>query len=200
MVEDPSTPVLVLVSHHHVGIGIARSLGRLGIRVYGMDRDRFSPMFFSRYCRGLFIWDLHRAPVGDSIAFLREVSRKIGRRALLIPTSDIGAMFVEEHADQLADKYIFPERSASLVRSLCNKREMYYLARRCNVDAPETAFPRSREDVVEYLKTARFPVKFSKTPASIRRLAPNLGEHTDEVLPERAMRKQDRTKKAKIEG
>ena len=154
MVEDPSTPVLVLVSHHHVGIGIARSLGRLGIRVYGMDRDRFSPMFFSRYCRGLFIWDLHRAPVGDSIAFLREVSRKIGRRALLIPTSDIGAMFVEEHADQLADKYIFPERSACLVRSLCNKREMYYLARRCNVDAPETAFPRSREDVVEYLKTA----------------------------------------------
>ena len=158
MIEDPSTPVLVLVSHHHVGIGIARSLGRLGIRVYGMDRDRFSPMLFSRYCRGRFIWDLHHAPVGDSIAFLREVSRKIGRRALLIPTSDVGAMFVEEHADQLADKYIFPERSASLVRTLCNKREMYYLARKCNVDAPETAFPRSREDVVEYLKTARFPV------------------------------------------
>jgi len=29
---------------------------------------------------------------------------------------------------------------------------------------------------------ARFPIKFSKSPASIRRLAPNLGEHTDEVL------------------
>ncbi len=50
------------------------------------------------------------------------------------------------------------------------------------------------------LKTARFPVKFSKTPASIRRLAPNLGEHTDEVLPERAKRKRSRTAKAKIEG
>ncbi|ARP98743.1 CaiB/BaiF CoA transferase family protein [Pseudorhodoplanes sinuspersici] len=36
------------------------------------------------------------------------------------------------------------------------------------------------------LKTARFPVKFSKTPASIRRLAPNLGEHTDEIFPGRA--------------
>ena len=50
------------------------------------------------------------------------------------------------------------------------------------------------------LKTARFPVKFSKTPASIRRLAPNLGEHTDEVFPERAKRKRGRTAKAKIEG
>lgn len=32
------------------------------------------------------------------------------------------------------------------------------------------------------VKVARFPVKFGKSPASIRRLAPRLGEHTDEVL------------------
>jgi crotonobetainyl-CoA:carnitine CoA-transferase CaiB-like acyl-CoA transferase len=28
----------------------------------------------------------------------------------------------------------------------------------------------------------RHPVQFSRTPASVRRLAPNLGEHTAEVL------------------
>lgn len=32
------------------------------------------------------------------------------------------------------------------------------------------------------LNVTRFPVSFSKSPASIRRLAPNLGEHTEEVL------------------
>lgn len=36
------------------------------------------------------------------------------------------------------------------------------------------------------LKLTRFPVRFSKSPASIRRLAPNLGEHTQEVLAELA--------------
>src|SRR5579863_404707 len=126
MFEDTSTPVVVLVGHHHVGIGIARSLGRSGVPVYGIDSDRFSPMFFSKYCRGKFIWDLHTAPAEDSIAFLGKVSREIGRRALLIPTSDIGAMFVDEQADRLAGNYIFPERDAALGRSLCNKREMYY--------------------------------------------------------------------------
>ena len=30
--------------------------------------------------------------------------------------------------------------------------------------------------------TCRFPVQFSQSPASIRRLAPNLGEHTSEIL------------------
>ncbi len=32
------------------------------------------------------------------------------------------------------------------------------------------------------MTSARFPVRFSATPADVRRLAPNLGEHTDEVL------------------
>ena len=59
------------------------------------------------------------------------------------------------------------------------------------------------------LKVARFPVKFSRTPASIRRLAPNLGEHTDELLPERAKKKaragkpasqKTKNEKTKIEG
>ena len=34
------------------------------------------------------------------------------------------------------------------------------------------------------IKVARFPANFSRTPPSIRRLAPQLGEHTDEVLAE----------------
>ncbi len=34
------------------------------------------------------------------------------------------------------------------------------------------------------LTTARFPVRFGRSPAQIRRLAPNLGEHTAQVLGE----------------
>jgi predicted ATP-grasp superfamily ATP-dependent carboligase len=67
-------------------------------------------------------------------------------------------MFVDEHAARLAEKFIFPQRDPALARSLCSKREMYYLARKWNVDAPETAFPGSRADVLEYLGTARFPI------------------------------------------
>lgn len=34
------------------------------------------------------------------------------------------------------------------------------------------------------LKVARFPVLFERSPATVRRLAPNLGEHTQEVIAE----------------
>jgi crotonobetainyl-CoA:carnitine CoA-transferase CaiB-like acyl-CoA transferase len=35
-----------------------------------------------------------------------------------------------------------------------------------------------------HLTVCRFPVQFSRSPASVRRLAPNLGEHNAEVLAE----------------
>jgi crotonobetainyl-CoA:carnitine CoA-transferase CaiB-like acyl-CoA transferase len=34
------------------------------------------------------------------------------------------------------------------------------------------------------LKMARFPVRFERSPTTVRRLAPNLGEHTQQVLAE----------------
>jgi predicted ATP-grasp superfamily ATP-dependent carboligase len=158
MFEDTSTPAVVLVCHRQAGIGIVRSLGRAGVPVYAIDSDRFSPALSSRYCRGKFIWDLHTEPAEESLRFLTEVARQIGRRALLIPTSDIGAMFVAEHASRLLNRFIFPQRDTALVRSLCSKKEMYYLAEKLGLPAPKTAFPTCRDDVVKYLETARFPI------------------------------------------
>ncbi len=135
-----------------------RSLGRLGVPIYGVDAERLTPAFFSKYCRGKFVWDIDRAPANSSLDFLDELGSRIGQRSILIPTSDPGTMFVADQTDRLADKFIFPDRSASLVRSLCSKREMYHLARQFNVLTPETAFPRSRADVVEYLDAARLPI------------------------------------------
>jgi predicted ATP-grasp superfamily ATP-dependent carboligase len=140
------------------GVGIVRSLGRLGVPVYGIDPNRFAPAFFSKYCRGKFLWDLDSAPVEESVRFLMEVGRKIGRRSVLIPTSDIGAMFVAEQAHRLQTWFIFPKLDAGLVRSLCSKKQMYYLAHKWSVHTPETSFPESRQDVLNYLEAARFPI------------------------------------------
>ncbi len=47
---DPSVPVVVLGVHHGT-LGIARSLGRLGIAVSCVDGDRSHPALASRYLR-----------------------------------------------------------------------------------------------------------------------------------------------------
>src|SRR5438105_2362040 len=100
---DTSTPAVVLVCHRQVGVGIVRSLGRLGVPVYGIDKFRGAPALRSRYCSGGFIWDLHSSPVQDSVRFLLQAGRQIGRRSILIPTSDIAAMFVADQAESLSE-------------------------------------------------------------------------------------------------
>jgi crotonobetainyl-CoA:carnitine CoA-transferase CaiB-like acyl-CoA transferase len=63
----------------------------------------------------------------------------------------------------------------------------------CPVNSIEALFDDPHLTAVEFFEEAehptegkvtvcRFPVSFSASPASVRRLAPNLGEHTDEVL------------------
>jgi D-aspartate ligase len=156
--QDISTPAVVLGCFRQGGIGIVRSLGRLGVPVYAIDADRFAAAFFSRFCLGTFLWDIDRSSADESLQFLTRVGNKIGRRAVLIPTSDIGAMFVATNAKQLADRFLFPEQPESLMRSLCSKRGMHDIAKRFNVPTPETSFPASEEDVRSYMSTARFPI------------------------------------------
>src|SRR4030095_7227743 len=45
-----------------------------------------------------------------------------------------------------------------LIWSLYNKKTMYFLAKRLSIPTPETVFPESRRDVLEFCDKAQFPV------------------------------------------
>lgn len=151
------TPVVIL-RFHHGSLAIARTLGRWGVDIYGIDADPGNPALSSRYVRERLIWDFSSAAAEESIEFLQDLGRKIGRRALLIATSDHTAEFVADHAEVLSEHFIFPRVDADLVRGLSNKKELYFLARRLDIPTPETAFPESRQDVAEFAASAHFPV------------------------------------------
>ena len=158
MTIDASTPVVVLRCARHGGLGITRSLGRLGVPVFNVDASRWVPAFVSRYSAGRFPWDAETAPEQDSLRFLEGVANQIGKRPILIPTSDNIATFVADHAGRLAQHFAFPQPGAQLVRALCSKREMYFLAKKLAIPTAETAFPQNREEILRYLETARFPI------------------------------------------
>ncbi len=151
------TPVVVLRSIDHGGLGIFRSLGRLGIPVYNVHSNPLAPAFFSRYCRGKFFWDKD-ASDEKSLINLVNVGRTIGKRSILIPTTDYAALFVADHADVLKEWFIFANQSAELVHSLYNKKEMFYLAKKLGIPTAETTFPQGREDVSTFLRHANFPI------------------------------------------
>jgi D-aspartate ligase len=157
-IHDTSTPVVVLRSHSHGGLNIMKSLGPLGIDVYNVDPDRLAPAHYSRYCRERFIWDIEHAPDLSSLAFLALISSKIGRKAILIPTTDSTTRFVDRSRPALRDSFLVPEQPAGVVDALCSKKEMYFLARRFGIPTAECSFPESPSDVKSFLDRAQFPV------------------------------------------
>jgi D-aspartate ligase len=156
--QDNSTPVVILRSIAYCGLGVARSLGRLGVPVYTVEGVQSSPVFHSRYNRRGFVWSLDERPEAESRQYLREVSTQIGGRPLLIPTTDYAALFVARNSKQLGDSFRFPEQPKGLVAALSSKKDMYLLAKRIGIPTPETSFPQKREDVLEFLASARLPV------------------------------------------
>ena len=155
---DTSTPVLILRSAQHGGLAIARSLGRLSIPVYIVDEDPRTPGFFSKYCRGRFVWDIDQAPEGDSVEYLEEIGRRLGRPALIIPTTDTAALFLAANAGALRRWFICRHLSPRLTHSLHSKKEMHLLAARAGVRTPNTFFPESKQELLKFAERARFPI------------------------------------------
>ena len=164
------TPVVILRSGHHGGLGIVRSLGRLGVPVYCVDSDWWEPAFSSRYCRGRFLLNIESDSPEESVASLLKIGQRIGGRPILIPTTDDAAIWTAEHAAALESGYRFPHLDASLVRLLCNKGCMQKLARRSGVPTAQAVVPRSKADVESFLETAIFPVMVKATDGNSLRL------------------------------
>jgi len=156
-IQETTVPAVVL--NCKLGaLSIMRSLGSQGIEVYGVDADPRSPGMLSRYCKGRFFHELDEADPGRFLQDLLNVGEKIGRPAVLIPTSDETAVFAAEHAEALSSRFIFPKNPAGLMRELISKKGMYGLVAKHGVPTPLTLFPERLSDVEESLDKIKFPL------------------------------------------
>jgi len=155
-------PVLILgntelVLHHGI-VGIIRSLGRMGVPVYCVVKDRLTPAAVSRYLTGAFVWNTSCLNAECFLDGMHTMCKKLGCPAVLIPTDDLSAILIAECAPALESCFLFPNQQPELPRKLANKRELYTLCREIGVTYPGTAFPRSVADVQHFITHAKFPV------------------------------------------
>ncbi|MDQ4105045.1 MAG: ATP-grasp domain-containing protein [Actinomycetota bacterium] len=173
-----SIPALILkignYPLHHGGVGAIRSLGRLGVPVYAITEDRFTPAASSRYLRGRFVWPTTGLEdIEQLVERLRDIGCRIGRPTVLIPTDEEAAVLAAEHAAVLGDLFRFPRmRDPGLVRRLASKQVLHELCIENGVPSPTTAFPESFADVEQFAADARFPVVVKNREAFLRRKTP----------------------------
>jgi predicted ATP-grasp superfamily ATP-dependent carboligase len=159
---DTATPAVILkLDHnvmHHGGLGAIRSLGRLGVPVYGVHEDRLAPAARSRYLHGRVIWR-HGAEDAERVhAGLMTLAARIGQPAVLIPTDDAGALFLAEHGSDLRAHFLFPNPPSDLPRRLAGKYTLYQLCRELGVPCVAAALPESLHEAQEFADRVGFPV------------------------------------------
>ena len=174
---DRSVPGLIVkignYPLHHGGVGAIRSLGRLGVPMYAITEDRWTPAARSRYLREPFVWPTTgREPADALLAGLRAAGRRIGRPAVLIPTDEEAAVLIAEHQAELAGQFLFPEVDAELPRRVASKQGLHELCVEHGVPSPAAGFPESYADVERFADTARFPVVAKNREAFVRRERP----------------------------
>jgi predicted ATP-grasp superfamily ATP-dependent carboligase len=174
---DTTTPAIVLKLDpnvfHHGGLGVIRSLGRLGIPTYAVHDEAFTPAASSRYLRGGWLWSPDRDDADQLREGLIRLAEHIGRPAVLIPTDDVGAIFLAEHGQDLRQWFLFPAPDPSLPRRVADKYELYRLCRDRGLPCVATTVAHSAADVTEFVERTGLPivVKLSR-PWSRRSASP----------------------------
>src|SRR2546421_10676721 len=113
---DASTPAVVLKFDpnvmHHGGLGVIRSLGRMGVPVYGVHEGPWAPAARSRYLTGRFLWRPDPADADRVLAGLQRLADRIGQRSVLLATDDAGAIFLAEECPVPPRWFLFPDPPA----------------------------------------------------------------------------------------
>lgn len=151
------TPAVITPLDEHMGLDIARSLGRRGIPVYGFDWDSKAVGRKSKYCRLVVCPDPSKAEA-EYVQCVLDWGKRMRRRVVLYPLRDDLVLLWSRERERLQQyyEYVMPDH-ATMVR-LTSKDGLVAAARECGVPAPETVVPDNSEEVEAFARTLSYPV------------------------------------------
>jgi D-aspartate ligase len=136
----------VIIGGDFQGLGIARNLAELDIRVVIVD-----PGFcISRYSKSIDSY--YRCPHPDKVDGLVEfliglAAREEIHRPVLYPTSDAVVYVLAKHRAELDQYYRIPTPPWEVTKLAYNKKYTYGLAQEADVPVPKTFYPENEEDL-----------------------------------------------------
>ncbi len=137
-------------------LGIIRALGREGVPVFQVYHSRDTIASASRYAR--FLLSPH--PENQPDEFLRFLLGKVPDKqtpGVLIPTSDMMALFLARYGEQLTEHFRFVLPDSRLIEKFASKEGFDELALQHDFPVPQTFVPKSIQDVEEISRKLDYP-------------------------------------------
>jgi D-aspartate ligase len=162
--QNVGGPGAFVVGGDHPGLGVARSLGRKGIRVCIIDDARCVASYSKYVERVVRVKDLRdERKTVDSVL---EVGQKLGLRDwVLLPTRDETVAAFSKHRSELQEFFRVPVPGWETVKWAWDKKSTYELAEKLDIPCPKTFNIASAEEL---------PGLYERLPLAVK---PSIKEH-----------------------
>lgn len=150
--ENPA----IILGMFETGLGVSRELGREGIKIIGLDFKK-DIGFYSRYIKA----QICPHPKENQKAFLDcliEIAKKSAKKPVLFITSDDFLNAVSDNIELLSKYLLINMPENALLKSISNKFEQYNLAKKADVNVPETILIESVNDIDNVFDNLGFPI------------------------------------------
>ena len=147
------------------GIGIVRSLSEKGITVYAFDIKRKYEIGKTRYAT----CGICPHPISEErelLAFLMQLGKRLGGKAVLYAGSDDFVQFISKYRDNLSRCYLFLLPAPSIVEAVLDKRLTYELAVKHNVPCPKVLVLQNEHQLKQVVQDITFPCILKPTNSS----------------------------------
>src|SRR5262245_19649979 len=139
-VRSEAPPAAIVFNCHITGLAVARSLGRRGVPVLGLDRD---PNGFGLHSRYTSIAGRCPYPLEDERGFidlLLEIGHVLPRKAVLFPCLDEWVFAVARHRSELEQYYYFPFSDIETINRILDKDLLYRKCEQLGIPIPRTYY------------------------------------------------------------
>lgn len=135
----------VVLGLFDTGLGVVRSLARMGIPVLGLDSNSDLCGFASRLCRPRLCPD----PIHEPDALLTYLldDGLVKAPAVLFPATDAFFMFLSRYRQELSGRYLFLLPPDAIIEGMIDKRKQYDLAKAAGIPIADTFYPETLSDV-----------------------------------------------------
>jgi D-aspartate ligase len=146
----------IVIGTHTMGLGVIRSLGRMGVPIVALYYRSDDMGFVSKYVRERVpIWH----PENNESRFIEHLVNLASRfpGSPLFPVSDESLKIVSKNKRLLQNYYKVACDEWEIVRKLLEKNFTYELAKSVDIPIPRTSTPANMDEVLTFAKDLDFP-------------------------------------------
>lgn len=145
-----------VISGQEVALGLARSLGQMGVPVIVLYYNSNDLAPFSKYVTKSFIVPHPEEFQEQFVDKIIEIGKSLGN-GVLFPSSDEALVAVSQNKDKLDKYFLVACNNWNVVKKFIEKKYTYDLADSNSIPSPKTLIPKNIEDVKNYSKQIQFP-------------------------------------------